>query len=276
MKKLLLLACMAISVMANAQDFPQPSPLAKSYQMVGLTEMEIEYSSPGVKGREIFGNIVPFNELWRTGANMATIITFSEPATIGESKIPAGSYALFSYPMEDKITFILNTNTDQGGTGSYDQSLDVATITVDFNKTKNSVERLMFSFENTNNMGTELRMSWENRTCVMPITVDTEAVVNKRYEAKMKEFDNEYSFYHSAASYYLEMEDYNKAMDFGKKSVSMKKKFWNTHVYALALQAGGANDLALKMAKESLKLSEEAKYEPYIKKNQVLIAELEK
>src|SRR5690606_35303907 len=103
MKKLLILAMMAITVGANAQTFPQPSPAAKVYQVVGLNEMEIEYSSPAVRERNIFGEMLPYKVLWRTGANSATKLTASDKFTIGDKEVEAGSYSIFTIPAEKEI-----------------------------------------------------------------------------------------------------------------------------------------------------------------------------
>ncbi len=277
MKNVLVLACLIFSITAGAQEFPKPSLLAKTYQVVGLTEVEIEYSSPGVKGRTIFGDVVPFNALWRTGANMATVITFSTPTKFGETRIPEGSYSLFSTPTENTIQFYLNSNTDQGGTGSYDATLNVAVISVDFEKTKNVVERLNFSFENTTNDGTSLRMTWADRTCLIPLSVDTEVQAMTNFKEKLEEYRNgEYQLYHQAATYFLEKGDAAQAVQNGSKSVKLMRKFWNTHTLALAYRANGENEKALETAKMSLELSEQAEYAAYIKKNMELIAELEK
>src|SRR6056297_3850063 len=99
---------------------PAPSPLAKMEQMVGLTEVHLEYSRPSAKGRTIYGDLVPFDKLWRTGANSATKVTFSDDVVIEGKTLEAGSYALFTIPGKEEWTIIFNTDTEQGGTGNYD------------------------------------------------------------------------------------------------------------------------------------------------------------
>ncbi len=275
MKKLLLVAFVAFGLSTYAQDFPQPSPLAKTYQMVGLNEIEIEYSSPGVKGREIFGDLVPFDRLWRTGANMATVISFSQDCKFGEISVPAGEYALFTLPSSEKIGVILNKNTDQGGTGDYDEHLNVGQFVVDFNKTKGqSVERMIFTFQNTTSTGTELKMEWADRSFVIPITVATEAAVLGNMKSKLDEYSGEYRIFNSVANFYLEQEDGAKAVEMAEKSVELEKKFWNVHTLAKAYKMNGQKDQAIETAKLSMELAEKAKYQPYIDLNQKLIKEL--
>ena len=109
---------------AQQLELPRPSPSAKVSQVVGITEIAVEYSSPAVKGRKVFGGIVPLGELWRTGANGATKVTFSKDVTIGDKPVPAGTYALFTIPAKDSWTVIFNKNPNQGGTDQYKQDLD--------------------------------------------------------------------------------------------------------------------------------------------------------
>ncbi len=275
MKKLLLIAFVAFGLSTYAQDFPQPSPLAKTYQMVGLNEIEVEYSSPGVKGREIFGDLVPFDKLWRTGANMATVISFSQDCKFGDMSVSAGSYALFTIPSDGKIGVILNRNTDQGGTGSYDENLNIGQFVTDFPATKGqNVERLIFTFQNTTSTGSELKMEWADRSFVVPITVSTETAVLDNMKSKLEEYSGEYRVYNSVANFYLEQENGEKAVEMAEKSVELEKKFWNVHTLAKAYKMNGDKDKAIATAKQSMELAEKASYQPYIDLNKKLIAEL--
>ena len=107
-------------------ELPRPSPFAKVSQEVGLTQITVDYSSPGVKGRKIWGALVPFDKMWRTGANQATKITFSKDVTFVDKAVPAGTYSLFTIPAKSgEWTVILNKNPNQGGTGQYKQDLDL-------------------------------------------------------------------------------------------------------------------------------------------------------
>lgn len=278
MKKLIVLALAALTLSANAQDFPKPSPLAKTYQRVGLTDVEIVYSSPAVKGRKVFYDVVKVNELWRTGANRATVLSVSQNITFGDVDVPAGEYALFSIPGESKIQFILNTNTDQGGTGSYDPKLSVGTATTDFMTVKGAnVERLQFTIENTTLDGADLVMSWADRKAVVHMKMDTKSAAAILMRERSAELDDEqFSLYSDAASYYLELGDSRLAVEYAEKSVELNKKFWNMHTLAKAYKLNGQNEKALQTAEKSLELSKAANYQPYIEMNEKLIAELKK
>ncbi len=264
---------MAITVGANAQTFPQPSPLAKVYQVVGLTEMEIVYSSPAVRERVIFGGLLPFNELWRTGANSATTLSASGDMRIGDKEIEAGKYSIFTIPGEREITFILNSDAS-ASSGSYDEKLDVVRVKVPFIETKPMMERLQFSFENTMPSGTEIVFKWADRTFSVPVKVMTEKMVVINFKAKQQEYEGEFALYNEAANYYLEMGNNEQALEMAKKSTDMSKKFWNTHTLAKAYVANGDKKNAKVAAQESLKLSKDADYKHYINLNEKLIGEL--
>src|SRR5712692_11690500 len=122
--------CLASWPAAAQLQLPRPSPQAKVSQTVGLTEISVEYSSPTVKGRKIWGALVPFGEVWRTGANQATKVTFSKDVTVGDTAVPAGSYALFAIPDQKAWTLILNKNFNQNGAFAYKKELDVARVQV--------------------------------------------------------------------------------------------------------------------------------------------------
>ncbi|NEN23994.1 DUF2911 domain-containing protein [Cryomorpha ignava] len=273
MKKLLILAMMAFTFGANAQTFPQPSPLAKVYQVVGLNEMEIVYSSPAVRERKVFGEMLPNNELWRTGANSATKLTASDKFMVGDKVVEAGSYSIFTIPAEKDITFILNSDENASG-GSYDETKDVARVKVPFNTSEKNMERLQFTFANTTPSGSDIMFRWADRSFVVPVKVMTDEAVKMNYDAKLKEYEGEFSLYSEAANYYLETGNNKLALEMAKKSTDLNKKFWNTHTLAKAYVANGDKKNAKIAAEESLKLAQEANYDHYIKLNEKMISEL--
>lgn len=273
MKKLLVLAFAAVSLGAFAQTFPIPSPYAKVYQLVGLNEMEISYSSPGVKNREIFGALVPNNEVWRTGANAPTTLTASENFTINNTEIEAGTYSVFTIPNEKEITFILNSNA-KAGTGNRNEKEDVVKITVPFKNENTSMERMQFTFENTTTDATDIVMRWSDRSFSIPVKVDSKASAERNFKAKQNEFNSEFSLYSDAANYYYEIGDYKKAVEMAKKSTDLSKKFWNLHMLAKAYAAVGDKKNAKVAAEESLKMAKEINYTHYIMLNEKLLSEL--
>ena len=141
---LLILCCMAIAIPAMAQfDLPRPSPLGKIYQRVGMTDVEIEFSRPGVKDRTIWGELVPYGEVWRTGANNPTTISFSTDVMINGEALPAGKYAIHTLPGESEWQIMFNTDWDKGGT-TYEAEKDALKITVKPMMTDEHMERMAF------------------------------------------------------------------------------------------------------------------------------------
>jgi len=276
MKKSISILFLALfSLSAFAQDFPAPSPKAKVSQVVGVTEITIEYSSPGVKDRKLFGDLVPYGEVWRTGANKATAITFSNSVLIDDTEIEAGSYSVFTLPQEDgKITFLLNKETELWGTGNRDNGKDVVGVSVPLNKEKESIERMRFTFENTTNTSTDLKFAWGDYRFTVPIQVKTSGLVDQNVAERLAEFDRQFEFYADAARYYYDEGNYPVAEKYGKMSVDMNEKFWNTHTLAKIYKELGKKDLAKKWAEKSLEMSKRADYKPYIERNEKLLSEL--
>lgn len=277
MKKLLFAtALMAMSIAAHAQLVPAPSPSARTMQTVGLTEIEVEYSRPALKGRELLTpQFVPAGELWRTGANMASKISFSNDVTIDGKEVKAGTYAIFTIPTADNVEFILNSNANQGGTGSYDESLNVVKTTVKMQKTGEDVERMRFTIENMSDETADIVWAWGKHSFAVPVKAGTVELAKVNIQNRLKEFDGQYGFYNEAARYYIDAKiDNAQALEWAKKSVEMNEKFWNVHTLARAYHANGDKANATKTAERSLALSKEADYGPYIVLNENLLAEI--
>src|SRR5436305_6534464 len=169
-----LAALLTASVPARADlDLPRPSPFAKVWQVVGLTEITVDYSSPGVKGRKIWGGLVPFDQMWRAGANSATKVTFSKDVTFADKKVPAGTYAFFVIPGKSTWTVILNKKADQAGTGrDYKAEDDLLRVTLR-PKAAPFRERLAYLVTDFTDDKAALDLEWEKLRLSIPITVDT-------------------------------------------------------------------------------------------------------
>jgi Protein of unknown function (DUF2911) len=219
-------------------DLPRPSPGAKISQEVGLTQISVDYSCPGVKGRRIWGALVPFDTIWRTGANGATKITFSKDVTLGDKPVPAGSYALFTIPARNgDWTVILNKNTDQPGTGrDYKPALDQVRIKVQAQAAPLR-ERLAFIFSNTDDDQTTLDLEWEKLRVSIPIKV---ATTQQALSNISKELDNSWRPYANAARYMLEVKkDYDTGLTYVEQSLALKQDWFNLWVHASLLAAKG-------------------------------------
>lgn len=168
----------AASTASAAPEVPSPSPRAKVEQRVGITDFSIEYSSPGVKGREIWGKLVPFDEVWRAGANAATLLSASRDFFVGDAAVPAGTYSVYAIPAaKGEWTVILNSNTKAWGTNGYDPANDVVRIAIKPQKLPESRERLTFLFSNATDDAVHLDLEWEKVRVRIPIRIDTQGQV---------------------------------------------------------------------------------------------------
>jgi hypothetical protein len=249
---------LAVAGTARAQlTLPQPSPLAKVSQVVGLTEISVEYSSPAVKGRKIWGGLLPYDELWRTGANSATKVTFSKDVTVADSPVPAGTYALFTIPSKTSWTVILNKNPNQGGTRDYKKELDLVRFTVKPQPAAHR-ERLAFQIEDFSDNAASLDIEWEKVRVRIPIklTTDAQALANIKSMT-----DNAWRPYTNAARYLLEAKkDYPMAMELVDKSIGVKEDWLNVWTKAQILAAQGKYKDAYPLAEKANALGQKAEF----------------
>lgn len=281
MKKLVLhlclLACMAmLSIPMTAQiSTPAPSPASKLTQTVGLTDITVEYSRPAVKGRTIFADdgLVPYGKVWRTGANAATKITFSDAVKVGGEELEAGSYAILTKPMKDKWE-VMFYPYEGGNWSSYtekDPAAKVEAKTVDMGQI--TVEN--FTIDINENQGDKamMWMMWNKTAAGVPLQVE----VDKKVMASIDRVLNGPSAndYFAAASYYHETgKDLEKALKWIKMANDTDEpRFWQVRREALILADMGKKDEAIKAAKKSLELAEKAGNEDYIRMNTKSIKE---
>jgi hypothetical protein len=223
------------SVFAQGLELPQPSPKARVEQRVGLTDFAVDYSSPGVKKRPIWGTLVPYDKPWRTGANSATTIKASKDFTFGDKKVPAGTYGLYTIPSKGAWTVALSSQTDAPG-GAFDPAKDVARISVKATPIKMR-ERLTFTFAATSDDATRLELEWEKVRISIPIAVDTKAQALANID---KAVDDAWRPHFNAARYLLESGgDVDKAMSYADASIGVKPTWWNTWVKAQLLAKKG-------------------------------------
>ena len=275
MKKSLLSLFLSIPFIFSqlqAQDLPMPSPAASVNQRVGLTDIEITYSRPGVKDRVIFGDLVPYNEMWRTGANKATAISFSTDVKIMDNDLKAGNYAIFTIPGENEWEVIFNNNTEQWGTGGHKDEEDVLKIIVK-PESAEFRESMLFYFDDLRDASATMNLHWDKTRISIPITVDSKDEAVKNIESAISKAESQYSVYNGAARYYLDNDmDAAKALEWAKKSVSMQKKYWNLTTLSRAQAANGLKKEAIKTAAEAKAMAAEANSKGYVKTNEENIA----
>lgn len=279
MKKLLLVfAVFAVAFSTNAQiETPQPSPFSKVEQKVGLTDITIEYSRPGVKGRKIFGGLEPWGTIWRTGANKNTTISFSDDVMIAGKPVKAGTYAMYTKLNSAKQWDVMfYSDTENWGTPQkWDDSKVVATASVEVMQIPFSVETFTIDINNITNNGGTIDMIWENSYVAIPFTVPTDTIVSANIDRIMS--GPSAADYYNAAVYYKEAgKDIGLATKWIDMAVGLSEKepkFWWIHQQALIHAEAGNKDKAIAAAKSSLALAKEAKYDAYIKKNEDVLKE---
>ena len=271
---------LGMSASINAQvKTPQPSPAAKVEQTVGLTDISIAYSRPGVKGREIFGNLVPYGRVWRTGANKAVQFSTSTSINFGGKDVAAGNYALFTVPNKAEWDVILYEETEIWGTPSkWVDSLEVARVKVKVKSTLEPVESFTISIDNIKN-GTEadLNISWEKTKVTVKIKAPTNEIAAKSIETTMAGPTS--GDYYSAASFYLETgKDLKQAHKWIKKAVEMRgeEAFWMLRKQSLIEAELGMKKEAIATAKRSMASADKAGNNDYVKMNKDSIAEWSK
>ena len=254
---------------------PQPSPAAKISQDVGLSKVEVEYSRPSAKGRKVFGELVPFGEMWRTGANASTKVTLGDDAKFGGQDVSKGTYALYAIPGEKEWRVVLYKNTSFWGTPgkNYDENDVAAAVTVNPVMLKDRVETFTIEIGNLRNNGADLMLSWENTRVSVPITFD----VDTKVEADIKNqlAGPSASTYYQAARYYLEeKKDMSKALEWINLSLEKGgEKFWIVRTKALILAEMGRYKEAIGTAERSTELAKAEGNADYPRMNDKSIAE---
>lgn len=261
----------------QAQELPKPSPYAEVMQRVGLTDVTVKYSRPGVKDRVIFGELEPFGSVWRTGANSATKIVLSTDAKIGGKDVKAGTYSIMSTPMKEgswKVFLNTDLNVQEG---SYKAENNVAALEVEVMKTADQVETMTFWFADVKPGSMNLMFAWENTSWSIPIEVEYKEASAQNIEDAIEETKSAFRVYNSSARYYYDNDlDMKKALEWSKKSVEMNATFWNVYTLSLIQNKLGMKKESLATAKRSLELSNKADYQPYIKMNTDNIAKWSK
>jgi len=272
MKAIFFAAAAVCAVAVSAQELPQASPLGEVEQLVGLTKVEVEYSRPSAKGRVIFGDLVPYDKLWRTGANLNTTIEFSEPVKFGDVDVKPGKYSLFTVPGKETWVVHLNSNVELWGEDEFKAEQNVASVKVK-PLTCEHTETLTIDLGNYQNDNADLEIRWEKTRVVIPIVTDaTEKAIANIKEA-MAKGDMKAGGYGGSARFCLDRNVMTKeALEWAEKCVSMDKKFWHMHTLARAQAANGMTKEAIATAEESMKMAQEAKNEAYVKMNRELIA----
>lgn len=280
MKNIIAIVACSLAVSVNAQiKTPQPSPAATAKQTVGLTDVEVAYSRPHRRGRTIFGDLVSYDKLWRTGANKNAIISTDDLLVVGKGDtLKAGSYAIFTKPGKDFWTVYFYNDTENWGTpNKWDDSKVAAMVTVKPTKTNDVIESFTIAFQDVTADGANLEFSWENTKVAVPFTVNTKNSVMANIESVMS--GPSAGDYYRAADYYLSQnKDLDQALTWMNKAFEMRGNapFWMLRKKSLIEAGLGKKKEAIATAKKSLEAAKEAGNDDYVKMNEDSIKEWSK
>lgn len=260
------------SLQAQTLKTPAPSPTQTIKQDFALSSVELIYSRPGIKSRKVFGDLVPYGKVWRTGANSATRLKFADDVTIGGQALKAGEYALYTIPAENEWEIIINKGSANWGT-EYKQEDDLFRVKVKPMKLDAPVETFTMQFANIKPASMELRITWDKTAVAVPIATNVDSKVMAQIDNLMNKDSRPYF---NAAMYYLESgKDLSQAVTWFDKAIEQNPKaFWIYHQKANALAKLGKKEDAKQSANKSIELAREQKNDDYVKLNEKLLASL--
>jgi hypothetical protein len=283
MKKLNILfwalATLCTINLAQAQITPPAPSLAGSVtQVVGLTNISVNYSRPSAKGRAIFGNLVKYNQVWRTGANQSTKINLADEVMIEGSKLAKGEYAIMSIPSQTEWTIIFSKNLGVNE-GNYKMEDDVLRVKVKPSMTTNKVESFTIAFTDLGMNTANLEFSWENTSVKVKVETEVDAKVEKQIADFTNPNKDANGFYQAATYYFNNGKDINKAYDWIVKSTSMQPQYWTMYLKAQIEMKLKKYKEAIASAEKSMEMAKGATPSPnlqYVEFNEKLLAEAKK
>ena len=273
MRKTAMTLALFTTVAVSAQELPQPSPKGEVEQIVGLTTIEVEYSRPSAKGRKIFGDLVPFGEMWRTGANMSTTVEVEGDVMVEGQLLPKGKYSLFTTPNPEMWVITFNKNPELGGVDERKAEEDVLMVKVPVGKC-DMTETFTIGFADVKDDKAVLELRWENTVVGISLHADATKQALMNITEAVNKPDADYRVFNSSARFMVDRNiEPQIALRYAMKSVEKERKFWNLHTLALAQAQNGQFKEAIATAEESIRLAQAAKYEAYVKMNKEKIDE---
>jgi Protein of unknown function (DUF2911) len=252
---------------------PQPSPFCTISQVVGITDISIEYSRPGIKGRAIFGGLVPFGKVWRTGANKSTLLKFSTDVMLEGHKVPAGTYSLYTVPGEREWKIIINKKLDAGQ--NYVKEEDLLSFKVKPKLRPLAVERFTIEIADVTDNSANIVLMWAQTSVTIKLETDTDKMVMESIK-KFRESEGPKTAngWYSAANYYFKNgKSLDDALDMVSKSIELNDKpFWVLRLKAQILAAKEDYEEAIVWAKRSMVSAQKSGNEQYVKMNEESIA----
>ena len=261
------------SVNAQALKVPAPSPLQTIKQAFALSEITIEYSRPSVKGRTVFGDVVPYGKIWRTGANQSTKIAFGEDVKVEGVAVASGTYALYTIPNKDSWEVMLYKDLALGGnTADYKKENEVANFTIKPTAINDKVETMTFNVADIGSNTANIQLSWDKTRISMNVVADIDAKILKNIETSLSKDSRPY--YQAATYYYDNNKDLAKASEWVDKAIENNPKAFYMYLLKAKIKAKQGDKKAAKAAAEQvIPLAKEAKNDEYVKMAEKFIAE---
>ncbi len=277
MNKLVLFLTLLMSGSLIAQiTTPAPSPLCKIEQKVGLSTVSIEYSRPSVRNRKIFGDLVPYGKVWRTGANMATKFTISDDITVEGKKLPKGSYSLYTVPGEEEWDIIFYNEVNISGVPKVmDQTKETARIKVKAELLTYTTETFLIDINSVNQDNASMNIMWENTIVPIHLQFDVDSRVMKNID-KVLAGPSSDDYYQAARYYFDSGKDLTQAVGWIQKANQMDAKFWKLRVESMILAKLGRKSEAIEAAMKSKTMAAAEGNEEYVRMNEEAIKELSK
>ena len=245
-------------------NLPQASPQASVEQQIGLTDITISYHRPAVNKRTVWGELVPYGQVWRAGANENTTIEFSSPVTVGGKSIPAGTYGLHMLPTDKDWSVMLSSTSTAWGSFSYDEKEDVVRFSAT-PKPADFEERLEYRFENPTENSVDVVMQWEKLSVSFPIKVDTNAVVMASLQKQLRGLPRfGWQAWNTAANWaQTHDQDLGQALKWADQSVTTQANFTNLRTKAAILEKQGDAKQADELRAQAMKLATEQDLNQY-------------
>ncbi len=270
-----LLMAIAFNPLKAQVETPAPSPMVKMEQSVGLTTLGLEYSRPSVKEREIFGSLVPYGKIWRTGANQSTKITFGDDVVFNGKKVKAGTYALYTIPGEDSWTLMLNSDLSIGGNvAAYKEATEVHRSTTTTQDFPSMIESMLIYIDDLRDGSATFNLVWAKTHIQVPIDLDTDENVMASIKATMAG-PSANDYYRAALYYYNNDKSIAKAEEWITKASDMRPEaYWVATWKARILKKAGKTEKAKKTAKMALGMAEKAGNQDFVKINKDMLSEM--
>ncbi len=257
---------------------PAPSPTFEIKGPVGFSEVKVVYSRPSAKGRQVAGNLIPYNEVWRTGANASTKISFSEDVKLNGNALPAGEYALYTIFTEETATIILSRNLGWWGALGYDPKEDQLRFQVPVKHPSSHYETFTISFSDFTTNSANLNLKWEHTKAMFNIESDVDSKVMKDIKTQLIDGipENTVSYFYGASYYYDTDRDPKLALQWIDKAIdgSKEEQYWVYHVKAKILAKMGDKKSAIETAEKSMELARIGENMDYVRLNEKLIQSL--